>query len=303
LKLKALLGLIEQIAAKNKIAKPYIAGGAPRDKVLGTLKNLDDIDLTNGEKSISNLAKETEISLSKQFSVEAKQMEDGHTSLFLGTGDNALKIDFSSNFMAPNISEELSKNGIHNSTDLIKEAYSRDFFCNTLLMDFDMKTIKDPTKQGIKDIKAKILRTCLSPDITFRSNHNRIIRTIYLAAKLNFSVDPQIIEWIKTHKEIIKTINTSYLTKTLNKAIQYNKAKTIQLLDQMELWQEIPITEPLYQEYANRFVKSAQLKRNFDYGEGFYANLDKVKSVSDYRRKRSKKRKKILQKIRDMKFK
>jgi hypothetical protein len=50
-------------------------------------------------------------------------------------------------------------------------------------------------------------------------------------------------------------------------------------------------------------IKEAQIRRNFDYGEGLYSQLDKYKSVSDFRKKRRGKRKKILQKIRGMKLK
>ena len=43
--------------------------------------------------------------------------------------------------------------------------------------------------------------------------------------------------------------------------------------------------------------KDAQWRRNYDYGEGLYMNLDKYKSVSDFRKKRRLKRKKDLENI------
>jgi len=43
--------------------------------------------------------------------------------------------------------------------------------------------------------------------------------------------------------------------------------------------------------------KIAQIRRNYDYGEGLYQNLNKYKSVSDFRAKRRKKRRKDIDNI------
>lgn len=44
--------------------------------------------------------------------------------------------------------------------------------------------------------------------------------------------------------------------------------------------------------------KNAQVRENYDYPyEGLYTNLDKYKSVSDFRRKRRQKRKKDIKNI------
>ncbi len=274
-----------------------ICGGAVREKVMGTLTKLSDIDITNGEPSIKNLAREVELELSKKFSVKSRTMDDGHTSLFLG----GLKLDFSSNFILPDIDNELSKMGVKKHSAIMREVYSRDFTCNSLLMNFELKKITDPTGRGINDIKNKIIRTCMSPDITLKYNLNRIIRVVYLASKLDFTIDPEIVEFIKNNKDLIGHIDPGYLSKTLNKAIGHSADRTAATLDTLDLWGSITIPETLYSHYQKR-SKTAQLKQNLDYGEGFYANMPKYKSVADYRKKKKKKRKKIIQKIRDMKL-
>lgn len=43
--------------------------------------------------------------------------------------------------------------------------------------------------------------------------------------------------------------------------------------------------------------KKAQIRPNYDYGEGLYMNLDKYKSVTDFRKKRRKKRRKDIDNI------
>jgi tRNA nucleotidyltransferase/poly(A) polymerase len=437
LKLRQLFTVIDKIGKDNSIPNIYLCGGAVRDRILGTLDKLEDIDLTTGGADVKNLAVEISRELSKSFAIESKQMEDGHTSIFLEN----IKIDLSSNFIDPAVDSILKQKGISNPTDIQKEMFSRDFTVNSLLMSLDLKKGFDPTGMGQKDIKNKFLRTCLPPEITLKSNVNRIIRVIYMAAKLGFTVDPLIIKYISENKNLISEIAPGYLSKTLTKAVKYNTEKTVELLDAMGLWKALPITEPLYPYYAKRFIKAAsstqpshkdlmdaldhadtykdeefslkdfslkfegnlspkellkfdsldwmdldpratshdpeeldnfrgkdwitrartwektgippivvitapdlhengklftqigdgrgrvnfaaltgmklptwhliynkpiktaQLKKNFDYGEGFYSNLQEQKSVSDFRRKRKKQRKKTLKQIRDMKLK
>jgi tRNA nucleotidyltransferase/poly(A) polymerase len=297
LKLRELLATISGIAAKNKIAAPMICGGAVREKVMGKLTKLSDIDITNGEPSIKNLAREVELELGKKFSVKSKMMDDGHSSLFLG----GLKIDFSSNFILPDIDNELAKKGVHNPTHLMRECFSRDFTCNSLLMDLPLTKITDPTKSGISDIRAKLIKTCMDPEITLKYDLNRIIRVIYLSAKLGFAMDQGIIDFIQKNKDLISHIDSGYITTTLNKSIGYDTKRTSEAITALGLWKHLPIPDALLPHYP-KDSKTAQLKRNLDYGEGFYANMPDYKSVSDYRRKHKKKRKKIIKKIRDMKL-
>jgi poly(A) polymerase len=302
MKLRELLNLIHNISVNNDIPTPYICGGTPRDKVLGKPSDIVDLDITVGSPKIHNLAKEISIEISKKYDIKEKQGDDGHFSiLFPG---NQFKLDFSSFALAPDIDKHLRFMGIHNPTDLQREAYSRDFFCNTLLLTLDLKTVKDPTKQGLKDIKNRIIRTCLDPNTTFHSNTNRIIRVIYLSTKLDFDVDPEIIKWISKNKDMVRLSSDSYLKKNLDKAMDKNPKRTVELIREIGLWDVIPITESL-QPYANKVqvpVKEAQIKRNFDIGTGLFDNLDKYKSVSDFRKKRLNKRKKKLKNIQRVKF-
>jgi tRNA nucleotidyltransferase/poly(A) polymerase len=303
MKLRELLNLIQQTAVDNGIPQPMITGGVPRDKLTGVLKTeIADVDITNGHSSIHNLAQEVSIELKKNYDITIKKMDDGHSSVIF-PGDK-FKLDFSSHFLIPRIDLYLHQLGIQDPTDMQREAFSRDFYCNTLLLTLDLKKIKDPTHQGIKDIKNKIIRTCLDPNTTFRHNTNRIIRVIYLSAKLDFDVAPEIISWISEHKDMVRLSSDHYLTKNLDKAMAKNQERAVWLINKMGLWDVIPITSAL-QPYAKQTppTKTAQLKRNFDYGSGLFSQLDKYHSVADFRKKRRNKRKKILKQIRDMKLK
>ena len=248
MKLRELLAIMQTITIKLKIAQPMACGGVPRDRVLGRLQDISDLDITNGEKSIDFLAKELGSQLRKTFKLNVKQMSDGHSSIFLGN----LKIDFSSNFIAPNIEGELSKIGIKSPTPMQKELFSRDFTCNALLMDLDLKTISDPTNLGFRDIKKRVIKTCLVPEITLTTNKNRVVRAIYLAAKLDFDLDESMMVFIKKNPQSVKFASQHTLIEKLNKAIEFDSDKTTHLLNELNLWNYIPISKELYPYYQKR---------------------------------------------------
>lgn len=239
MKLRELLYQMQQVQKKIGTSEPFICGGTPRDKYLNRLNNISDLDITTGDKSIDYLSQEFAALLNKKYNVTRKTMGDGHSTIYIGN----LKIDFSSNFNTPNINELLKYKGITNPTEMQKELYSRDFTCNSLLLSLDLKNIFDITRIGVQDLDKKIIRTCLEPEITLTTNKNRVIRAVYLAAKLGFDLDEKIIEFVKTNPESVKIATETSLIEKLNEAFKRDSKRTSHLLTQMNLWKHIPITE------------------------------------------------------------
>ena len=264
MKLKEVLQEIETVQKKIGADKCMVCGGTVRDKYLNKLKNISDIDLTNGTKNIDYVSQEVAIALKRKYNITRKTMEDGHSSIYLGN----LKIDFSSNFIIDDIDQILLKLGIKNATNLQKEMFSRDFTCNSLLMEFDLKTITDPTKRGFKDLDSKIIRTCLAPDITLVSNKNRVVRSIYLASKLDFDVDKSIIEFVKKNPEVINISSRKSLVEKLDDAFKYNPERASNLLTNMGLWDLIPISETINPYYLKNRGKMSEKKAYYQGGGG-----------------------------------
>lgn len=249
--IKDLLKLLYNLSLSINNGKIFLVGGLPRDRVLGiTEKTFEDIDLTTGDTSVKQLAVSFAEELKKYFPIVSKQALDGHVSIFLPN----FKFDFSSNFIVPDIDNILYKKGILHPTEMQREIYSRDFFCNTLLMSLDLKRIKDLTHQALDDIHHKIIRTCLSPDLTFMYNPNRLIRSVYLSAKLDFDVDPLAVQWIKKNPQYLTKCESKYLAKNIDKALLYNPDRTIYLLNKMNIWNYIPITQALYPYFAKKAI-------------------------------------------------
>lgn len=239
--LTSILTQINDIASKNDFSEAFVVGGLPRDKVMGRADKIEDVDLTTGDYYIHYLAKEASM-LFRGPNVNYKLLDDGHAQLII----DGLKIDFSSNFNIPGIQNMLVKAGLEKPTSMQLELYSRDFTCNALLMTLDLKTITDPTGLGIQDIKNKLLRTCLPAAITLGNDNKRVARILYLAAKLGFEVDKEIINWVKAHPESLNTGSTSqYVVKKIKAACEHDIDKTVKLIGEMNLWKHVPVIDEL----------------------------------------------------------
>ena len=156
MKLRELLQ--QMLATKKRVGSsdPMLCGGTPRDRYLKHLENISDLDITTGDKTVDLLSEEFAEDLSMKYNITRRIMDDGHSSIYIGS----FKMDFSSNFNAPNIMQLLNKIGINNPTEMQKEMFSRDFTCNALLLSLDLKKLVDPTHRGFKDINDKVIRTC-----------------------------------------------------------------------------------------------------------------------------------------------
>lgn len=215
----------------------YICGGTPRDKVMGRLDNIEDLDITTGDQKIKFLVKEAASRIPN-----ARLNESGeHQQLFV---DN-FKIDFSTNYIMPNLTPVLQKSGLENPTSMQLELYSRDFTCNSLLMTLDLQKVIDPIGLGLNDIKLGRLRTCMPAYMTLGNDHKRIARIIYMAAKLNFYLDDEIVDWVKKNPQALNTPDVKYVTNKINDAFDYNPEHAAKIIDQLGLWSYVPQSEKI----------------------------------------------------------
>ena len=256
MKLRELLQQLEIVRKEIGASPPFICGGTPRDKTMGKLENIADLDITTGDKTVDYLSQEFAIVLKKKYQVTRKTMEDGHSTIFVGN----LKMDFSSNFIVPGIDNHLRKMGIEHPTNMQREMFSRDFTCNSLLLTLDLKTTLDPTKRGLQDIKERKIKTCLAPEITLTSNRNRVVRAIYLACKLDFDLDDSIIDYVAKHPQSIKISTDKVMNDKLSDAFKRNPEKAAQLLTQMNLWNYIPISESIFPYYQKHLQGKSNVK-------------------------------------------
>lgn len=229
---------IRRLAKDNGLSEPFIVGGLPRDKIMNRSSKVEDVDLTTGDDSISKLAEIT----AGHFKVYPVNFPDGHYQLYI----EGTKFDFSSNYNSPDAEYFLTKAGVKNPDQMQLELFSRDFTCNTLLVPLNLRKIVDKTGLALDDIKNKVIRTPLPPRVTLKDNTKRVIRAIYLAAKLGFSVEKDIIAWSKKHGDLIKEeVSQGFSKRKLAAATREDMEKTQKLLTAMNLWDFVGIPKIL----------------------------------------------------------
>lgn len=256
MKLSELLIAIDKVAADKGLSKPYIVGGLTRDKLLERTEQINDVDITTGDRAVHFLAREIAARLEAHPNFSYEEMESGYSKITI----DGFKLDFSSNFKVPGVDAILQEIGIAEPTEMQKELYSRDFTCNAALMTLDFKKIVDPTGLAVSDINDRVVRTLLPPSLTLGYDNNRIVRVIYLAAKLGFGVDPAVKDWIREHPQLIANSGPDYITKKLKKAAEYNSEIAGNLLTELGLWKYVPLIPELIEYQKEGLVRGAAKK-------------------------------------------
>ncbi len=206
--------IISDLAFTEKI-DIYAIGGFVRDWFLKRKsKDIDFVIIGSG------------ISFAKKF---AKKIDPNiEVVVFKNFGTAMFKYnEFEFEFVGAR-KESYSRNSrkpiIENGT-LQDDQNRRDFTINTLAVSLNKNTfgnLIDPFN-GLKDLKNKIIRTPLNPDITFSDDPLRMLRAVRFATELNFFIVDNALNAIKNNKHRIKIISKERITDELNKIIKTDK--------------------------------------------------------------------------------
>ena len=86
-----------------------------------------------------------------------------------------------------------------------EDAFRRDFTINALFYDIATFSIIDYVG-GLDDLRAGIVRSIGDPDVRLREDPVRMMRAVALAARLDFTIEPPILDAIRVHRhEIAKS--------------------------------------------------------------------------------------------------
>src|SRR5581483_2988013 len=86
-----------------------------------------------------------------------------------------------------------------------EDAFRRDFTVNALFYDIATFSVIDYVG-GLDDLRAGIVRSIGDPDVRLREDPVRMLRAIALSARLDFTIEPSLVQAIRRHRhEIAKS--------------------------------------------------------------------------------------------------
>lgn len=124
-----------------------------------------------------------------------------------------------------------------------EDASRRDFTINALFYDIADRSIIDYVG-GLDDIKARVIRSIGDPNARFQEDPVRMLRAVVLAARLDFTLDPPVVEAIKTHRHKLAQAAPARLIEEYYKILRSGYAeRTFLMLAEHQLLE--PITPEL----------------------------------------------------------
>ena len=194
----------------------YVIGGFVRDLILGRIhkKDIDIVALGSGidlAKAVQKkLARAKPVQVFKTYGTAMIHWE-GMDLEFVGARKES--------YMPESRNPEVTPGSL---TD---DKNRRDFTINALAISLnkaDFGAFIDPFN-GLDDLKNKILRTPLDPDITYSDDPLRMLRAIRFANQLNFKIERQSLEAISQNASRIEIISKERIVDELHKILATSK--------------------------------------------------------------------------------
>jgi tRNA nucleotidyltransferase (CCA-adding enzyme) len=197
-------------AAADLHLETYVIGGFVRDYFLKR-DNLQDIDIVAVGSGIDLaravaqlLPNKPKVQVFKTYGTAMLRYKDVEVE-FVG----ARKESYNEN----------SRNPVVEDGTLVDDQNRRDFTINALALSLnkaDFGNLLDPFN-GQKDLDDKMIRTPLSPDITYSDDPLRMMRAIRFATQLNFTIEKKSFEAIARNAERLDIITRERIVEELNK--------------------------------------------------------------------------------------
>ena len=201
---------VAQVAAKAGI-ETYVVGGFVRDLILDrTSKDIDFTCVGSGIDLAQEVAKTFEfhvpLTVFKNFGTAMLKLDDWELE-FVGARKESYRQD--------------SRKPVVEDGTLQEDLERRDFTINAMAISLNPENfgeLMDPF-DGLKDIKAKRIKTPLEPGITFSDDPLRMMRGVRFAAQLDFDIESETFFAITTHAHRLQIISAERIIDELNKII------------------------------------------------------------------------------------
>lgn len=216
-------------ASEELQLESFVIGGFVRDYILerGEPKDIDIVAVGSGIALAKKVAKKLphtpKVQIFKTYGTAMLRAFDMEIE-FVGARKESYKAD--------------SRNPLVENGSLQDDQNRRDFTINALALSLNEKSFGDLLDpfNGIEDLKTKIIRTPLDPDITYSDDPLRMLRAIRFATQLRFKIEEESLQAISRNRNRLRIISKERITDELHKIMLASKpSEGFALLHQTEL--------------------------------------------------------------------
>ena len=203
-------------ASQELNLESYVIGGFVRDLILERdfKKDIDVVAVGSGIelalKVSELLPNKPKVQIFKTYGTAMLRFEDTEIE-FVGARKESYNHD--------------SRNPLVENGTLEDDQNRRDFTINALALSLNSTNfgeLSDPFN-GLEDMKNKVIKTPLDPDITFSDDPLRMLRGIRFANQLGFEIEEKSLNSITKNAERIKIISGERIVDELNKILSTDK--------------------------------------------------------------------------------
>jgi putative nucleotidyltransferase with HDIG domain len=207
--------IIQQASSELNVDS-YVIGGFVRDYILGRefKKDIDIVAIGSGIelalKVSEMLPKKPKVQVFKTYGTAMLRFEDTEIE-FVGARKESYHFE--------------SRNPVVENGTLEDDQNRRDFTINALAISLNKNNygdLLDPFN-GLEDLKNKVIKTPLDPNITYSDDPLRMLRGIRFANQLKFEIEEKSLQSIANNKDRINIITGERIVDELNKILSTDK--------------------------------------------------------------------------------
>lgn len=203
-----IFGMISQAAARSD-QRVYVVGGWVRDQILD--RESKDIDIVVEGSGIelartiaSNLGQPDKLTVFKNFGTAMLRAEEWEIE-FVGARRESYRSD--------------SRKPIVEDGTFEEDISRRDFTINAMAISLNTDNFGEliDLHNGMNDIREKVLRTPLQPDLTYSDDPLRMMRAIRFASQLGFTIDNDSFDAIRKNAHRLSIVSVERIMDEFNK--------------------------------------------------------------------------------------
>lgn len=197
-------------ASEELDLESYVIGGFVRDHILNRVepKDIDIVAVGSGielaKKVAHLLPHKPKVQVFKNYGTAMLRAFDMEIE-FVGARKESYNAD--------------SRKPMVEDGSLQDDQNRRDFTINALALSLNDKSFGDLLDpfNGLEDLKSKLIRTPLDPDVTYSDDPLRMLRAIRFATQLNFKIEQDSLQAISRNRQRLKIISKERITDELHK--------------------------------------------------------------------------------------